>query len=174
MPAGGVLRIVEAALERDPLGRRQLFEDFGLLFLRQILEDRHRVVGFNVAHALRDGLRRQFVEDFLAHRVVHFGERGEIEIDAEQFDQPRPLAGVKRFQHGAEIGFMKIADQVAQGRHVGSIDGAGDLPDEDNTDRTVLRAQRRCAGFLLAHADLGHRMLKRAACTPGPWEWANV
>ena len=114
-----LFRIIEAALERDAFGRRQLLEDLGLLVLRQVFEDRHRVVGFDVAHALGDGLRRQLVENFLAHRVVHFGERGKVEIDAEQFDQARALFGIERFQHRAEIGFVQVADQAAQGRDVG-------------------------------------------------------
>ena len=63
-PAGGVFRVVEAAGERDALRRRQLLENFGLLFLRQIVEDRDGIVGFDLAHAFGDRPRRQFVENF--------------------------------------------------------------------------------------------------------------
>ena len=135
-----ILRIVEAARQRDAFGLRQLLENLGLLFLRQILEDRHRVVGFEIAHAFRDLVRRQLVEDFLAHRVVDFGERAEVEVDAEQFDQARALVGIERLQHGALIGFVQIADQRAQGLHVGGLDGAHDLLDELHTDGAILPA----------------------------------
>ena len=80
-------RVIQAARQRDALQRRQLFEILRLLVLGEVFENGHRIVGFNVAHAFGDGLRRQLVENFLAHRVVYFGERGEIEVDAEQLDQ---------------------------------------------------------------------------------------
>jgi len=88
-------------------------EDLGLLFLRQILENRYRVVGFQVAHAFRHLSRRHFVEDFIAHRVVDLGERAEIEVDAEQFDQAWALLGIERFQQRALVGFVQIAGKRA-------------------------------------------------------------
>ena len=121
----------------------------------QVLEDRHRVVGVDVAHALGDGLRRQFVEDLPAHRVVDLGERGVIEVDAEQLDQARAALGFERFQDGAEIGFVQAADQAAQRFDVGGRDGTGDLAHEGDADRTVLGAQRRRADGHVGHAGLG-------------------
>ena len=149
-----------------------MLEDLGLLVFRQVLEDRHRVVGFDLAHAFRHFLRRQVLEDFLAHRVIHLGERGEIEVDAEQFDETRAALGFERLQHGTEIGLMQVADQAAQGRNVGGVDRTGNLTHESNPDRAVLGAQRRCADYMLGHAGLGRGCFKRAACTPAPWEWA--
>ena len=78
-PAGRIFRVVQAALQRDALGRRQLLEDLGLVVLRQVFEDVDRVVGIEVAHALGDGLGRQLLEDFLADRVVDLGQRREVE-----------------------------------------------------------------------------------------------
>ncbi len=51
--------------------------------------------------------------------IVHFGERGEIEIDAEQLDQARALFGLQCLDDGAEVGFVQAADQPAQRLGVG-------------------------------------------------------
>jgi hypothetical protein len=151
-PAGGVLGVIETAGKRDPLRRRQLVEDLGAIFLRHILEDRDRVVGFDVAHAFRHRLRRQLFENFVAHRIVHLGERGEVEVDAEQFDQARAAGRLQRFQQGAEIGFVQVADQAAQRGNVGGIDRLRDLYDEIGADRAIIIAQRRRAVFVIEHA----------------------
>jgi len=90
-PPGGEFRVIEAARERDPLAGRQLLEDFGLLLLGQVFEDRDGIVGLELAHAFGDGLCRQLFEDLLAHGVVDFGERREIENRAPS---PRPAAAV--------------------------------------------------------------------------------
>jgi hypothetical protein len=72
--------------ERAALGRRQLLEDFGLLF-RAGLRDVGGVVGIEIADALGDRWRQLF-EDFLADRVVDLGERGEVEL--------APISSTKR------------------------------------------------------------------------------
>ena len=167
-PAGGILRIFQAAGQRDAFGRRQLLEDLGLVGLRQVAEDRHRIVGFELAHAFGNRLRRQFFEDFIAHRVVDFGQRGEVEVEAEQFDQARTLFRRERLQHGAEIGLVQVADQFAQGVGVAGLDALRDAFDEVGADGAVLCARRRRAGFLLEHAGPRRRKRLRAACTPGP------
>ena len=113
-PAGGLFRVVEALRQRDALGRRQLLEDFGLLFLRQVFEDVDRVVGIELAHALGDGLGRQLFEDLLAHRVVDFGQRREVEVAAHQLDQLRPQLGIERLDQVAGVGLVQFADQRPQ------------------------------------------------------------
>ena len=113
-PAGGVFRIVEAALERDALDRRQLLEDLGLIFLRQVFQDGDGVVGIELAHALGDGFRRQLFEDLLADGVVDLGQRGEVEIRAHQRDQARAQFRIERLDDGAGVGLVQLADQLAQ------------------------------------------------------------
>ena len=115
-PAGGIFRIVEAALERDALDRRQLFEDLGLILLRQVLQNGDGVVGIELAHALGDGFRRQLFEDLLADGVVDLGQRREVEIRAHQRDQARAQFRVERLEDGAGVGLMQLADQLAQRR----------------------------------------------------------
>jgi hypothetical protein len=140
-PAGGAFRVVEAAGKRDALGRRQLFEDLGAVFGREILQQRDGVVGLQFAHALGDRTRRQFLEDFLAHRVVDFGERGEVEIDAEQFDQARPLLRRERLDQRPKIGLVQVADQLAQIRHIGRLDRRCNRRDEVGADGAIVVAQ---------------------------------
>ena len=66
-----------------------MLEDLGLLFLRQVLQNLDGVVRIQLADAFRDRLRRQFLENFLAYRVVDFRQRGEVEIRAQQLDEFR-------------------------------------------------------------------------------------
>ena len=110
-PAGGVLRIVQDALERDALGRRQLLQDLGLLLLRQVFENVGGVVGIELAHALGDGLGRQLLEDFLADRVVDLGQRGEVELAAHQLDEARAQFRIERLDQVAGVGLVQFAGQ---------------------------------------------------------------
>ena len=86
---------------------------------------------------------RQFFEDFLAHRVVDFGQRGEIEVDAQQFDQPRAQFRLERLDQVAEVGFVQVADQRAQRFFVARLDRAGDLFNEFGPDGAVISANGR-------------------------------
>jgi hypothetical protein len=71
---------------------------------------------------------------------------------------------------------VQVADQQAQRGNVAGIDRVCDLLDEIGTDRAILAAQRRRAGFLFRFpfgpAGLGERN-GCAACTPGRWDGAN-
>ena len=50
-------------------------------------------------------------------------------MQAQQFHQPRTLLGLQRFQQGADIGLVQIADQAAQGGDIGPQNGGGNLLD---------------------------------------------
>ena len=63
-PPGGILRVVQDALDRDALGRRQLLEDFGLFLLRQVLDDVRGIIGIELAHAFGNGLRLAALRGF--------------------------------------------------------------------------------------------------------------
>ena len=171
-----ILGVIEAAGERDALGLRQLLENLGALFFGQILEDRHRVVGFDLAHALGDGSRLQFFENFLAHLVVDFGKSGKVEVDAEQFDQARAHFRFERPDHGAEIGFVQTADQPPQRLDVAGLDGCGHAAEITLADGAVVVA-RQCSDFSFSHA--GSRRCDerlRAACSrrPGTGQMINA
>jgi hypothetical protein len=103
--------VIQAAGECRAVRLRQLLEDLGLLFLRQVLQNCDGVVGFELADAFRHRLRRQLIKNFVAHRIVDLGERREVEVDAEQRDKPWPLLRLKRLDQRAHIGSMQVADQ---------------------------------------------------------------
>ena len=113
---------MQDALDRAALGRRHLLEDFGLLLLRQVFEDVRRVVGIEVADALGDGLGRQLFEDLLADGILDLGERGEVELAAEQLDEARAQVGIERLDQVAGVGLVQFADQRLQGRGVAALD----------------------------------------------------
>ncbi len=141
--------------ERDTLGRRQLLEDFGLLVLRQVFQDVDGVVGIEIAHALGDGFGFEFLEDFLAHRVVDFGQRREVEIRAHQFDELRPQVGVERLDQVADVGLVQFTHQRAQQARVTARDRLADHLDVFGPDRAIGIAQRRRVR-VAARRRLGH------------------
>ena len=150
-------------------------ENFGLLGARHVLENGDGVIGLDVAHAFGNGLRVQFVENFLANRVVDLGQRGKVEVDAQEFDQTRALVGIERFQERAEIGFVQITDQNAQLRHVDGLDGARGLGDEIGTDRAIVVAQWRLLDDLVGHAGPWQQAVQRdGACTLATDAEANI
>jgi len=85
-------------------------------------------------------------EDLLAHRVVDFSQRREVEILAHQFDQLRAQRAVERLDQVAHIRFVQVADQGAQARRVASLDRGGDLCDEFGANAPLFVAQRRRVG----------------------------
>ena len=153
-----------AVLETLPLSAHQrrerleeLIEDFGLLLLRQVLENSDGVVGIELAHAFGDGLRRQLLEDFLADGVVDLGQCGEVEVRAHQRDQARAQRRVERLDDGAGVGLVQLADQFAQRRGVAGIERLDDLLDIVGAQVPVVVArgnggQRRGHVFLVEHA----------------------
>ena len=136
---------------------RQLFEDLGLILLRQVLQDGDGVVGIELAHALGDGFRRQLFEDFLADGVVDLGQRREVEIRAHQRDQARAQFRIERLDDGAGIGLVQLADQLAQRRGVAGVERLDDLVDIIRAQVALVVARRnggQCRGhvFLVEHA----------------------
>ena len=156
-PAGGIFRIVQAAPERDALDRRQLFEDLGLILLRQVLQNGDGVVGIELTHALGDGFGRKLFEDLFADGVVDLGQRREVEIGAHQRDQARAQVRIERLENGAGIGLMQFADQLAQQRRVAGLQRPDDLLDIVRAQVSV-RVARRNGGqrhghvFVVEHA----------------------
>ena len=136
-PSGGIFRIFEAALERVALQRRQLFEDFLLVFLVHSLEQFDGVVGFQFANTLRDRLRLEFLEDFLADGIIDFVERREVEIGSRQFHKADTVVGIERPDQVAEVGFMEFADDLAQKYRIGGVNRVRDLLDEFGADVAV-------------------------------------
>ena len=142
-PAGRILRIIEASGERHPLGRRQLVEDLGLILLVEILQQIDGIVGIEFANAFGHRFRRQLLQNIFPHGIVDFDQGGEVEVGAQEFDQGRPQVGVEGFDEFAQIGFVQVADHVAQERGVGGGDRLGDAIDEIRAQIAVLVARRQ-------------------------------
>ena len=142
-PAGGILGIKQPALDRDTLGRRQLFQDFHLVGFVEVFEQFDRVVGLELANALRDRLGFELFEDFLADGVVDLVQRREVEIGAGQFHQADAVIGLERSDQVTEIGFMQLGNDLAQELRIIGLDAARDLFDEFGPDFAFLVAHRQ-------------------------------
>ncbi len=171
-PASGIFRIFEAALERIALRWRQLFEDFFLVLLVKALEQFDRVVGLQLAHALRDRLGLEFLEDFLADGVVDFVQRREVEMSAGQLNEADAVVGLERRDQIAEISLMEFRNHGTQERLVGGMNRARDLVDEFAANFAIFCAHRQP----VEHGDggLGNVLIfGHAACSAGLTELRN-
>ena len=137
------------------------------------------VVGIEIADAFGDGLRRQLLEDFLAHRVVDLGQRGEVEIAAQQFDEAAAAARDRapRSDRRCRTRAGRRPDRVRPAASRG-VDPARDAFDEGLADRAVLVARQlrslgRLGLVLIEHYEAVDNRLKRDACTPFPTRGAN-
>ena len=81
----------------------KLVEDLGLVFFVEILEDVDGIVVVELADALDDGIGLELLQDFFADRIVHLGERREIEVASQKFDQARTVIGVEGLDQIADI-----------------------------------------------------------------------
>ena len=126
--AGGILRVFEAALQRDPLDRRDLREDLGLLLGLEVFEDRDRVVGFELADAFRHRLRRQLVED----------------LDADAYRRARSArrSRSRRRGGGSKAGRAPRARAPRSGRRGRLRAAAGEVADARLRRRPRWRARR--------------------------------
>ncbi len=116
-PPCGIFRIIQAALERVALGRRQLFQDLFLVLLVEAFQQFDGIVGLEFANAFGDRRWLEFLQDFLADGVIDLVQRREVEIGAGQFDQPGPQIGLKRLDQVAEVGLVQFGNDGAQQRH---------------------------------------------------------
>ena len=133
-----------------------MLKNFSLFSLRHIFQDRNGIVRLQLTDALCNGLGRQLVEYLFAYRIIHFCESGIVEMESKQFNQPRPLLRLKRFDKRTHVGFMQLADHFAQTGFICGLYLAGNALDEGLAYRTVLVArQLRSIGtvhlFLVEH-----------------------
>ena len=109
-PPGGFFRIVERTAQPDAFGERQLRQDLVLVLLVEVLQNVDRVVGIEFLHRLRDLRIGQIVDDLEADRLVDLGQRGKVEVLAEEFDQRAALLGQQRLEQIAELRLVQVAD----------------------------------------------------------------
>ena len=129
-PAGGLFRIVERAPQPDALGERQLRQDLVLVLLVEVFQDVDGVVGIELLDGLGDLLVGQVVDDVEADRLVDLGQRGEVEILAEQFDQRAALLGHQRFEQVAELRLVQAPDVLLQRQRIAIGDRSADMRQE--------------------------------------------
>ena len=113
-----------------------------MVFLGEVFQDVDRIVGVDVANALGNGLWSQLFQDFFAHRIVDFGQRGEVEILAQQRDQLGAVLGIEGLDQIAGIGFVQFTDERAQQASVASSDRVRNDLDKFRTDGPVSVAER--------------------------------
>ena len=137
-PAGGLFRIVERATQPDALGERQLRQDLVLVLLVEVFQDVDGVVGIELLDGLGDLLVGQIVDDVEADRLVDLGQRGEVEILAEQFDQRAALLGHQRFEQVAQLRLVQAPDVLLQRQRVAIGDRRADMRQERWKDDAVF------------------------------------
>src|SRR4029077_12781362 len=183
-PAGRVFRVEQAARQRDPLGSGKLIENLGLLVLRQVLEDGHRIIGIELAHAFGHGLGRQLFEDFLADGVIDLGQRGKIEVVPHQLDELGAQIRVERLDQIADVGLVQVAYQLAQRRGIPGGNRLRNALDIILAHCPILLAQceegRRGHVFFFDHAEPCRgqavpQVMERMslACTLGILDWQS-
>ena len=141
-PAGGFLRIVEPALERDALRVGKPGQNLLAVLLVEIGDDLDRVVGIELADGFGDLLVRDRLEDLAADGVVDLRQRDPVEIVAHQADELVALLRVERLEHAAEIGFVEILYELAERLAVMPLDRIGDALDELRAKLALLVADR--------------------------------
>jgi hypothetical protein len=126
------------------------------------VQDVDRIVGIELAHTFRDRLRLKLFEDLLAHGVVNFGQRREVEVLAHQLNELRAELRIERLDQIAGIRLVQFANQRAQQARIAPCDRFADHLDVFGPDRAVgiaqqrVSAMRRRLGHVLGidHADL--------------------
>ena len=139
--AGRILRIFEAALERETLEMRKLGEDVGLLFLVEVLDEIDRVVGIELLQRLGHLLGRHGLEHLVAHRLVEFGQRRGIEVLAERSDERAALLGTEQLDQIGKVGLVQRKRELAQFRRLALVERGDDGVQELGADSALFVAQ---------------------------------
>src|SRR5262249_45911996 len=114
--AGRILGIEQDARQRDTLAYGKLLEGLGLLVLRQICEDRYRVIRLELAYALGHRRSAQLCENRFPEGGIDFGPRDKTEAAPQQLDQAGTQLRLQPLDQITEVGRMQIARQFAQRR----------------------------------------------------------
>ena len=113
-PAGGVFRVFQAALDRQPVGDRDLGEDFRLLLRLQPFEQIDPVIGLELGNGLGHRVRRQDIEHFVEHLFVKLGQRRIVDVAIEQLDELFALLRAHQLHEVGKIGLVQALRQQPQ------------------------------------------------------------
>ena len=128
--AGGFLREAQRLLDRGAVVGLHRLEHRLLLVLVEVLDERDRVVGLELAGDVGDLLRLHLVEQVLADVVVHLGEHVGADDPGERLDQPLALVARGKLDQVGDVGGVERLDQLARGLVVAGLDRVEHLVDE--------------------------------------------
>ena len=119
--AGGFLGIGERFLDRGAVVGVERAQHGALLVLLDVLDDRDRVVGLELAGDLGDLVRLERVEQLLADLVVHLGEHVAVEDVGERRGERAPVVAVDQLEQVGDVGGMERLDQSARALGVAGL-----------------------------------------------------
>ena len=139
--AGGFFRVAERFLDRGAVVRLHPLEDRLLLVLVEVLDQRDRVVGLELAGDVRDLLRLHLVEEALAHIIVELGQHVGADDPGQRLDQALALVGAGELDQIGDVGRVERPDQRPRGLVITGLDSVEHFLDEPRTE----------VGFLVHH-----------------------
>ena len=113
-PAGGVLGKLQAALNREPVGDRDLGENLCLLLGLQAFQQIDRVVGFKLGDGLCDRVRWQDIEHFVQDLLIQLGQRCVVDVPVEKLDELLAVVRPHQLHEVGKVGFVKPLGQELQ------------------------------------------------------------
>jgi len=144
-PAGGFFGVSERFFDGGPVVGLHRPQHRSLLVLLEVLEDRDRVIGFQVAGDPRQLIRAERVEQGLADVLVHLGEHVGIDDSGERFDQPVALVAGGELDQVGDVGRMERGDHFAGAFVIARFDGVEDIIHELRPQPVFVVDCRGCA-----------------------------
>ena len=95
-----------------------------------VLDEVERVVGVELLDRRGDDRVGQRLHQCVAHRLVEFGQRFDVEAAAQRSDEAHAVILLQRFDHVGEVGGMEIAHQRTDGLGLAAVQGLHDAFDE--------------------------------------------
>ncbi len=138
--AGGILRIFEAALQRDPLEIRKLGEDVLLVGPVEVLQQIDGIVRVELFQRLGDLLGRHFLENLVANRLVELGKRRGLKILTQRLDKLGAPVLPENFEKIGEVRLVQIDGQGARARAIALVERSGHCMEELGTNVPFLIA----------------------------------
>ena len=144
-----ILRIFEAALERETLKVREFGKDVGLFVLVEVLDDIDGLVGIELLQRLGDLLGGHDLEHLVAHCFVELRQGRSVEIPAERGDKRPALLGAEELDEIGKVGRMQLEREVAQSCCVVRIKRGDDGVQELGAESALIVTQFDLACFVL-------------------------
>ena len=128
--AGQFLGIAQRFLDRGAVVGLHRLEHRLLVLVVEVLDQRDRIVGVELAGDVGELLRLHLVEQVLADEVVQFGEHVGADDPGQRLDQPFALVGAGKLDQIGDVGGVERLDQPARGLVIAGLDRVEHLVDE--------------------------------------------